>query len=139
MTAQPALYAAVYAALSAAPSIGAGVYDAVPQDAAYPHIEIAGGSAVDWSAQQLPAEESTIEIHVWSRYRGYAEARALLAEVKSRLHERALDMTGARFIDCRFEDSELFTDADGLTRHGVIRFRAWTKWPFFVLEESLLA
>lgn len=126
MTAQLPLYAAIYAALAASPPIGAGIYDAVPQDAAYPHIEIAGGQARDWSAQLLRGEETTIEVHVWSRYRGYAEARDLLGKIKDRLHEVILTLTGATFIDIRFSDMDLFTDADGLTRHGVIRFHALT-------------
>ena len=126
MTAQLPLYAAVYTALAANPAIGAGIYDAVPQDAAYPHIEIGGGRAQDWSAQLLRGEETIIEIHVWSRYRGYAEARELLGKVKDRLHETSLSLTGATFIDCRFSGMDLFTDADGLTRHGIIRFRALT-------------
>ena len=126
MTAQLPLYAAIYTALTANPPIGAGIYDAVPQDAAYPHIEIAGGRAQDWSAQLLRGEETTIEIHVWSRYRGYEEARTLLGKVKDRLHQASLSLTGATYIDCLFTDMDLFTDADGLTRHGVIRFRAWT-------------
>lgn len=125
MTAQLPLYAAIYAALTATP-IGADVYDAVPQNAAYPHIEIAGGQAYDWSAILMRGEETTVEIHVWSRYRGYAEARELLGKIKDRLHEQSLSLTGATFIDARYENMDLFTDLDGLTRHGIIRFRAWT-------------
>jgi hypothetical protein len=126
VTAQLPLYAAIYAALVAAPPIGAGVYEAAPQGADYPHIEIDGGRAYDWSAQLLRGEETLVEIHVWSRYRGHKEARELLGKIKDRLHEQPLSLTGATFIDMRFEDLELFTDADGMTRHGIIRFRATT-------------
>lgn len=127
MTAQLPLHAAIYAALAAGPDIGAGIYDVVPQDAAYPHIEIAGGRARDWSAQLLRGEETTVEIHVWSRYRGRKEARELLGKIKDRLHEVALPLTGATLIDIRFRDLEgPFTDADGVTQHGIIRFTALT-------------
>lgn len=126
MTAQLPLYAAIYAALVASPPIGASVYEAAPQAAAYPHIEIEGGRAYDWSAQLMRGEETTIEIHVWSRYRGMKEARELLGAIKDRLHEQALTLTGAVLVDLRFVDLELFNDADGLTRHGIIRFRAMT-------------
>jgi hypothetical protein len=126
MTAQLPLYAAIYAALIANPAIGAGIYDLVPQDAAYPHIEIAGGRAYDWSAQLLRGEETIIEVHVWSRYRGRKEARELMGKIKDRLHEQTLSLTGATFIDCRFSDLDLFTDADGVTQHGIVRFTAWT-------------
>jgi hypothetical protein len=126
MTAQLPLYAAIYAALAAAPDIGAGIYDAAPQDAAYPHIEIGGGQAYDWSAVLMRGEETVVEIHAWSRYRGYAEARTILGKIKDRLHEVALSLTGAVFVDMRFQDMDVFTDADGVTRHGIIRFRALT-------------
>jgi hypothetical protein len=127
MTAQLPLYGAIYAALTANPSIGASVYDFVPQNAAYPHIEIGGGQALDWSAALMRGEQTTIEIHVWSRQRGRAEARELLGKIKDRLHEQALSLSGATFIDCRFRDMDgPFTDADGTTQHGVIRFTAWT-------------
>lgn len=127
MTAQLPLYAAVYAALAAAPPIGADIYDVVPQNAAYPHIEIGGGQALDWSAALMRGEQTTIEVHVWSRARGRSEARNLLGKIKDRLHEQSLSLSGATFIDCRFSDLDgPFTDADGTTQHGVIRFTAWT-------------
>lgn len=126
MTAQLPLYAAVYAALIAGGGVGASVYDAVPQDAAYPHVEIGGGSAFDWSAQVMRGEETTIEVHVWSRYRGYKEARTIMGAVKDKLHHVTLTLSGATFVDVRCTDLDLFTDADGMTRHGIVRFRALT-------------
>lgn len=120
------LQAAVYGALAAAPPIGAAVYDAVPQAAAYPHIEIGDGLATDWSAQLLRGERHRIDIHVWSRYRGQKEAKELLAAIKARLHEKAFTLAGNALVDIRVSDSETMTDADGLTRHGIIRFVATT-------------
>ncbi len=120
------LQGAIYAALTAAPSIGASVYDAVPQGAAYPHIEIGEGLTLDWSAGLMRGEEHRVDIHVWSRYRGAKEARELIAKIKDRLHEQALALTGNALVDVRFSDADLAVDADGLTRHGVVRFRALT-------------
>lgn len=120
------LQGAVYGALTAAPAIGAAVYDAVPQDAAYPHIEIGDGLTLDWSAALLRGEQHRIDIHVWSRYRGQKEAKELLAKIKDRLHEKSFSLTGSALVDIRFADAETMTDADGLTRHGIIRFTAIT-------------
>lgn len=120
------LQAAIFAALSAAPPIGASVYDAVPQGTAFPHIEIAGGWVADWSAALMQGEEHTVEIHVWSRTGGFTEARTLMAAVKARLHEVSLSLTGALLIDIRYAGADLFTDADGETRHGIVRFAATT-------------
>lgn len=120
------LQAAIYSALTANPAIGAQIYDAVPQAAAYPHIEIGEGLTLDWSAGLMRGEEHRIDVHVWSRYRGAKEARELMAKVKNRLHEQSLTLTGNALVDVRFSDSDLTVDADGLTRHGVVRFRALT-------------
>lgn len=120
------LQGAVYGALTAAPAIGAAVYDAVPQDAAYPHIELGDGLALDWSAIRLRGEWHRVDIHVWSRYRGQKEAKELLAKIKDRLHEKAFTLSGNALVDIRFSDAETMTDADGLTRHGIIRFTAIT-------------
>jgi len=135
------LQAGIYAALTAAPSIGAAVYDAAPQAAAYPHIEIGDGLAMDWSAALLRGEQHRVDIHVWSRYRGAKELKTLMAEIKDRLHHGVIadggsewedvdwwggGLAGNRLVEFRFSDAETMTDADGLTRHGIIRFIAIT-------------
>ena len=119
------LQGAIYTALSASPA-PCDVYDVVPQKAAYPHIEIAGGWVRDWSAALMRGEEHTVEIHVWSRTAGFTEARTLMAAVKDRLHEVTLTLTGAGLVDIRYDTADLFTDADGETRHGIVRFIANT-------------
>lgn len=121
-----ALQVAVKTALDAAPPIGATVYDDVPADAGWPHIEIGDLRAYDWSAAQLRGEDHVFEIHVWSRYAGRKEAHALMAAIKGRLHEMDLGLVGASLVLLRFLDDELFRDADGETRHGIVRFRAIT-------------
>lgn len=120
------LQGAIFAALTAAPPIGAPVYDAVPQNAGFPHIEISDGLSLDWSAALLRGEDHRIDIHVWSRYRGAAEVKTLMGAIKDRLHERPLTVAGFGLVDIRFSDAESMVDADGLTRHGTIRFRAMT-------------
>lgn len=138
-----AIQKAVFTALTtpAIVDVGARVYDLVPQNAEYPHIELGGGSASDWSAADLSGEEHTVEVHVWTRARGYAQARRIMADVKTALHEQSLSMTSITtdvpfendswwtgeadaLIDIRFVDSQLFLDADGLTQHGVLTFSA---------------
>lgn len=119
------LQGAIYTALTSPTSVGASVYDAVPESAAYPHIEIGQDDTLDWSAAVMRGEIVDVTIHVWSRYRGFKEAKMLMKAVKDRLHEASLSLTGSSLVDIRFQGSQLFTDADGLTRHGVLFFRVW--------------
>lgn len=118
------LQAAVHTALDAA--LSCEVYDDVPQGAAFPYVTIGDDTAVDWSGSLMRGEESTLTVHAWSRYAGRKEAKDLLASIKAALHEQSLSVTGANLVNLRFEFSETFMDADGETRHGVIRFRAVT-------------
>ena len=44
--------------------------------------------------------------------------------VHTLLHDSSLSVTGSNFINMRFEFSDIIRDPDGITRHGVMRFRA---------------
>ena len=40
------------------------------------------------------------------------------------LHNHSLSVTGFNLINLRFEFSDILRDPDGVTRHGIMRFRA---------------
>jgi hypothetical protein len=125
MDAGTALQMAVYGALSAAPPIGAPVFDQVPENAAYPQIEIAGGSSRAWKSALVRGEQVTVEIHIWSRYDGYKEARQLLAAVRDRIDEVDLVLPeGVLLVDIQFVEEDVMIDVDDVTRHGWVRFLA---------------
>lgn len=124
-----ALQTAIYSVLTAAPPIGAAVYDKVPENAAYPQIELAGNMSRAWRFTKVWGEQVTVEIHVWSRYDGYKEARLLLDAVRSRLDEQDLPMNGALLVDIQYLNEDLMLDADNMTRHGIVRFNAFVVVP----------
>ena len=45
-------------------------------------------------------------------------------KVHDLLHDVNLSVTGFSLINLRFEYSDILRDPDGITRHGVMRFRA---------------
>jgi hypothetical protein len=125
MDAGTALQTAVYSVLTAAPPIGAGVFDRVPDNATYPQIEIVGGTSRAWKSALVRGEQVTVEIHIWSRYDGYKEARQLLADVRDRIDEVDLPVpAGVTLVDIQFVEEDLMIDVDNLTRHGWVRFLA---------------
>lgn len=101
-----------------------GVYDDVPQDAAYPYIVVGEETTLNAGTKTLDGLEYTLTIHVWSRYRGLKETKQIMERIYALLHTYDLAVTGASLVNLRQEFSSTFVDADGLTRHGVIRFRA---------------
>jgi len=102
-----------------------GVYDAVPDDTSLPVVVIGVGSSIDDATKTLDAREYTLNVDVWSDYRGLKETKNIVKQVYSLLHEYALSVSGASLVDLRCEFTTELLENDGITRHGVMRFRAF--------------
>lgn len=117
-----ALKSALSSALGSTP-----VYDAVPpsvdHSAAFCYVTIDDLSAIDWSTKTFNGQDFSVVIHVWSSYRGNKEVHEKFDAIHTALHNAALSVTGAATVICRYENSQTFLDADGMTRHGVARYR----------------
>lgn len=105
------------------------VYDHVPQakdsgsDMLFPYVVIGDDTALDWDTDTSVGKEATITIHSWSRYRGRLEIKQIQGEIYRVLHLSNLMIEGYDLVLCFSEYSECLLDPDGLTRHGVQRFR----------------
>lgn len=117
---QEAIYARLAAAL--APTK---VYDHPPQQASFPYVTVGDDTQIDWDAKDAPGLEHTLTIHAWSRYRGRKEVKGLLATVVEALRGR-LDLADHWNLELYPEFQTTMLDPDGITYHGVIRFRALT-------------
>ncbi len=123
------LQSAVYTALNVSAitsTLSCGVYDEVIEGNSYPFITLGEETAIDYSTNNLVCAETTINIHVWSRYKGSKETKEILDKIHDLLHDVNLSVTGVNLINLRFEYSDIMRDPDGITRHGVMRFRAIT-------------
>ena len=74
--------------------------------------------------KSLDAIEHTLTLHVWSQYRGRREIKEIMQSVYSLLHNTAITVTGASLVNIRQEFNNTLMENDGITRHGVMRFRA---------------
>ena len=123
------LQSAVYSGLNVSAitsTLSCGVYDEVIEGNSYPFITLGEETAIDYSTNNLVGAETTINIHVWSRYKGSKETKEILDKIHDLLHDVNLSVTGVNLINLRFEYSDIMRDPDGITRHGVMRFRAIT-------------
>ena len=121
------LQKAIYSALGSDSALSAlitGVYDDVPEGATYPYVVIGEQTAVNFGSKTLDGLEYTLTIHVWSQYRGRKEAKEIMEKIYDVLHESSLSVTGASLVNLRQEFETSLVDSDGITRHGVMRFRA---------------
>lgn len=123
-----ALQSRIYATLNGdsnlTSTLGASVYDDVPQGSAYPFVSIGEEQSNEYGTMDLDGMDTALTIHVWSRYDGAKETKDILDRIHTLLHDSSLSVTGFNLVNLRFEFSDIMRDPDGVTRHGVIRFRA---------------
>ena len=123
------LQKAIYATLNDATITGATVadvpvYDDVPEGTSAPYIAIGEETAIDAAVKDKDANEHTLTVHVWSEYRGRYEIKHIMEQVYQNLHNAAITVSGASLVNLRNEFVTTLQEADGITRHGVMRFRA---------------
>ncbi|MFQ5954710.1 MAG: DUF3168 domain-containing protein [Kiloniellales bacterium] len=99
------------------------VHDQVPEDAKFPYVTIGDDTATDFDTKTETGQELTLTLHAWSRAHGRKEVKDILARIYALLHEQALTITGFTHVLARFEFTQTFRDPDGLTQHGVARYR----------------
>ena len=105
-------------------TLGAAVYDEVPENSSYPYVNIGADAQNEYDTKDLNGSDVTINIDVWSQYKGSKEAKNIMDRVHTLLHDTSLTVTGFNLVNLRFQSSGVLRDPDGITRHGVMRFRA---------------
>lgn len=103
------------------------IYDYVPQNAAFPYLTLGDTRAENFDTKDGVGINQLITLHAWSRYRGQKEMKDILKAVNLALHRSSMTVSGYNFTDCRFESAETFLDDDGLTYHGLCRYRLITQ------------
>ena len=101
-----------------------GLFDNVPDKTKYPRVVIGEGTLIDWDTESDFGAEQTLTIHVWSDQPGMKETKMIMGLVYQALHEVAITPVGFNSVFIRREFSTTMLDADGATRHGVLRFRS---------------
>ncbi len=105
-------------------TLGAGVFDEVTEGTTYPFVAIGEDTVTDFGTKTEDGGQFTINIHVWSQYTGSKETKNIMDRIHDLLHDSNLSVTGFNLVNLRFEFSDILRDPDGITRHGVMRFRA---------------
>lgn len=119
------LQQALYQALSNA--LPCPVYDAVPQDAAYPYVtidrEVRRGA--DFLASRM--DERYVYLNVWSAYQGQKEVKEIIAAIDAALHRQPLTLATGRVVSCVVRDTDTARDADGTTYMGRVTLQILTQ------------
>jgi hypothetical protein len=124
------LQAAIYAALSndtRLQALQAQVLDYAGPGVNFPYISIGDTTAIAFDTKTSNGQESTVVIHSWTQGFGRKSVQTIMGHVYRILHLANLQIQGQNLIEmrCEFEHSDV--DPDGVTYHGVQRFRALTQ------------
>ena len=101
-----------------------GVFDDVPEATGYPYVVIGEDTMIDASAKDKDIFEHTLTIHIWSQYRGRRDIKVIMEQIHNELHNEVISVSGASLINIRQEFQTTLLEGDGITRHGIMRFRA---------------
>lgn len=98
-------------------------YDRVPPDPVVPYITFADDQALDdGNSCDIERYEYFVDVHVWSRTVGMAEAKTITGIIRQIM--LALEVLNGWQIPVRdIQARRHFTDSDGLTTHGVLTAR----------------
>lgn len=120
---QQAVYGRLNASTALTSTLGAAVYDHVPAGARMPYVVVGETTAVARDTMGRTGRDVTMQIHVWSEYPGRKQIAEIQARVDTLLDRWAPGVSGWYGTQMLLEYSETMRDPDGVTRHGVQRFR----------------
>jgi hypothetical protein len=123
---QTAIYAKLTGDSTLTDTLGVSIYDDIPENASFPYIQMGQDSISEYDVKDADGSQTTMTLHIWSQYKGAKETKNILDKLHDLLHDSDLTVSGYNFVNCRFEFADILRDPDGVTRHGVIRFRAVT-------------
>jgi hypothetical protein len=103
------------------------VLDHVPAGTAFPYIVLGETRSLPMDTQRVIGNDVTLTLHTYSRGAGMQQARHIMAAIYDALHNAVFAVPNQTLILCQCLDTETRLETDGLTRHGLQRFRIITE------------
>ena len=116
-------FKAVYVALDATTGLTGIISESLSNADQFPKIWLEDGGADDWSNKDDNGLEAFVNLHVGSQKEGTKEIRGLMDKCHSALHNVDLVLTNGQSVLCQFVRHDVVIDSDGITRHGIMRFK----------------
>lgn len=100
-----------------------GIFDFVPENQAYPYVTIGDATEVPFRTFGRNGSNTTLVLHIWSRYKGFSEGLDILAQLNSLLDAQPIAVDGYDTVYLLYDSGEPMKDPDGITRHIPARYR----------------
>lgn len=122
-TLQQAIYTRLNSDSNLTSTLGAAVYDDVPDSAPFPYVVIGDVTEGPNDTMGTTGRDATVTVHTWSQYEGSKEIKQIQNRVDELLDRWSPTVSGWYATDMQQEFFETMRDPDGITRHGVSRYR----------------
>lgn len=109
--------------------VGVSLFDTAPYlpegapSTSFPYVVMGNDTSASWDTDDQLGAEITVTLHFWSRAEGFNQVKTIMQAAYDRLNRASLSKTGYSVIDCLHEFSEALNDPDGVTKHGIQRYR----------------
>lgn len=109
--------------------VGQRIYDRPQPGTAKPYVSLGPEDWITLARNCVQGHEGAVQIDVWSIYAGKTEAKRVAAAVYDSLHQQNLTLANAALLSFKHVTTRYFTEADGVTTHAALDFRANTETP----------
>ena len=96
------------------------IFDNVPQDTSYPYVVIGNINVANRGTKSLDGNEYSVDIDVWSTYRGKKEISQAMERIYELFHDTSYSVSGADVVVRPVRSTITLVENDGITRHGVL-------------------
>lgn len=96
------------------------VYDAEPQNAAYPFVAIASQVMAPDDAYDADYGVHIVYLEVRSQYHGRRQLLAIMGEIRARLHKASLQLDDGESLLCRVTNMVSQREPDRITFQGAV-------------------
>jgi len=103
------------------------IYEAIPELPTFPYVTLGETQEIDDSVQCLDGSELFADFHIWSSKLDFSEVKQIASRMKRLIHLQDLTLSEQRCVLIEHRVTRMFRDADSITKHGVVTFRALTE------------
>lgn len=115
---------ALVAAIKAIPTLaGNNVFDMVPTSNPFPRVTIGPSQSLPVMADCYDGTETTVQLDCWSRAVGFPEVKQIADQIRGRLHDGDLAITGHKLELMVVELIDESRDPDGITSRARLQLR----------------
>lgn len=99
-----------------------GVFDTAPDEQPYPYITIGVGDIIDFSTNMSDGFAGFQQVDIWSQGMSNMTIKEIMERVYDLMNDIDMGLTDFPTVSFRCTLSNIITESDNRTKHGVMRF-----------------